>query len=279
MTGSALRRRIKTEYETREGVRFFSEKALLFALLEKHSLPRDHLLVRGGEEIDEALCAALLADADRLLSGEPLQYYLGTAPFCGHDFLSDPGVLIPRPDTEILVREGLRHAPENALVFDFCCGSGCVGLSLLLARRDLSAALFDLSDEALELTKRNAARFSLEDRVTVEKLDVLSPAAREAILDSRPALVLANPPYLSTREMKEIPENVKREPPLALAGGEDGLVFYRAFAVLCRETKTPFLTEIGCGQAASVAAILEENGLRGSVVRDEGGRDRVVFAR
>ena len=277
MTGSALRRRLKTEYETQEGVRFFSEKALLFALLEKRGLPRDYLILKGGEDLDDSFCEAFLSDAARLLAGEPLQYYLGTAPFWGFDFLAAPEVLIPRPDTETLVRKAAEIVPENALVFDFCCGSGCVGLALLMERPDLSAVLFDLSQAALSLTKRNIERFALSGRAFAEQLDVLTPAAREAILSRRPSLVLTNPPYLTALEMECLPENVKREPSLALAGGEDGLLFYRAFAALCRETGTPFLAEIGWTQGAAVLEILRETGLSGTICRDEGGRDRAVL--
>ena len=77
MTGAALRREIKTKYEKAEGVRFFSEKALLFALLDRNGLPKDYLIRTGSAEINEDLSRALLADAERLLAGEPLQYYLG----------------------------------------------------------------------------------------------------------------------------------------------------------------------------------------------------------
>ncbi|MBP5288633.1 MAG: peptide chain release factor N(5)-glutamine methyltransferase [Clostridia bacterium] len=277
MTGSALRRRLKIEYDKQEGVRFFSEKALLFALLEKRGLPRDYLILEGERELPVAFCRSFLADAAALLAGEPLQYYIGTAPFFGYEFETAPGVLIPRTDTEVLVREAARIAPVGARFFDFCCGSGCVGLALLLARSDLSAVLFDLSGDALALSRRNTARHALTDRVSVEKLDVLSDAAREAVMECRPALILANPPYLTAEEMRALPENVKREPPLALAGGEDGLLFYRAFASLTRETGVPILAEIGFAQAEPVFAILRENDLTGTLFRDEGGRDRAVL--
>ena len=279
MTGSVLRRQLKNEYEKQEGVRFFSEKALLFALLEKRGLPRDFFLRQGGEELPEALCRALLSDAALLLAGEPIQYYLGSAPFCGVFFETAQGVLIPRPDTEVLVRQAAKTVPAGALVFDFCCGSGCVGLALLLERPDLRAVLFDLDDAALALSRRNTERFQLSDRARVEKLDVLSPEAEEAILSDKPALITANPPYLTSSEMARLPENVRREPARALVGGEDGLLFYRAFARLCRKTGVPFLAEIGFEQAKAVFEILSCSDLSGELFRDEGGRNRAILFR
>ena len=260
-------------------MRFFSEKALLFALLEKHDLPRDCFIRYGNEEAPPDLCAALLREEAALLAGEPLQYYLGTAPFCDLLLETAPGVLIPRPETAVLVEKAVEIVPENALIFDFCCGSGCVGAAVLSARKDLFAVLFDLSPEALALSRRNLERLSLSRRGAVERLDVLSPAAADTVRLRRPALILANPPYLTGEEMKRLPDNVRREPALALFGGEDGLTFYRAFADLCRETGVPILAEIGWEQGKDVLSILGERGLSGEIYPDEEGRDRVLFIR
>ena len=121
--------------------------------------------------------------------------------------------------------------------------------------------------------------YPLREGGAVERLDVLSPAAADTVRLRRPALILANPPYLTGEEMKRLPDNVRREPALALFGGEDGLTFYRAFADLCRETGVPILAEIGWKQGKDVLSILGERGLSGEIYPDEEGRDRVLFIR
>ncbi|MBQ3866672.1 MAG: peptide chain release factor N(5)-glutamine methyltransferase [Clostridia bacterium] len=244
--------------------------------MEKHGLPHDHLIRTGNEELPPELAASVLADEAALLAGEPLQYYLGKAEFCGFSLCAEPGVLIPRADTETLVEAALERLPQGGFFFDFCCGSGCVGIALALLRKDLSGVLFDLSDKALALSEKNLRLHGLEKRLTVEKLDVLSPAASDLVRREKPDLITANPPYLDGAEMRALPENVRREPETALYGGEDGLTFYRAFAGLVRETSVPLLAEIGYAQGKAVLSILKNAGLSGSIRPDAGGRDRVV---
>ncbi len=214
---------VKKEYQNQNGARFFSERALLSALLEKAGFHRNAPILFPEEEIPPRLEKKMLSDLEKLLTGYPIQYYIGTEIFCGEEFFVSENVLIPRPETELLVELACEKAREGSVVFDFCCGSGCVGLSLLKKRGDLRAVLYDLSDHALLLTEKNREKFALADRAEVKKLDVLSPLAKEEILKEKPSLILSNPPYLTKKEMSEIEDNVKREPSMALDGGEDGL--------------------------------------------------------
>ena len=269
MTVREWRQIVKKEYKEQLGERFFSEKALLSALLKKNDLPQDILISKPNEVLSDAILEKLLKDKDLLLSGYPIQYYLGSEWFCGLEFLVAENVLIPRPETELLVELGVRYAPENATVFDFCCGSGCVGIALLKKREDLRCISFDLSDSALDLTEKNRVRFGLEDRLQIEKLDVLSSEAKIRIDCEKPSLVLSNPPYLTKEEMELIEENVKKEPSLALYGGEDGLLFYRRFAELAEKTKVPFLCEIGWQQKKELEEIFFQRAFRSSFFKDE----------
>ena len=269
MTARQLKRAIHTKFENQAKERFFTEKALLSALFEKNGLDRNLPLIAPETELEDSLAEAILSDADALLSGLPIQYYLGTEFFCGEEFLVRPGVLSPRPETEKLVELAAKSAPKGSVVFDFCCGSGCVGISLLLKREDLFCISFDVSPEALALTRENRDRFSLQSRLMVEELDVLSPLAKERILQESPSLILSNPPYLTEREMKDIPENVAREPALALYGGEDGLLFYRQFLELHRNCGIPFICEMGSAQKEGVEALCAEGGFLPSFYRDE----------
>lgn len=277
MTVRELSLEIKERYKKTNGERFFSEKALLSALFEKNSLEKNVLLNEPNLPVSEEMKSKILKESILLLEGYPLQYYLGTEYFCGREFLVSENVLIPRPETELLVRLGAQKAKKNTKVFDFCCGSGCVGISLLLEREDLTVFAFDLSDDALNLTKKNRSRFGLENRLVVEKGDVLSPAAKERIASEKPSLILANPPYLTTEDMAAIDDNVKREPEMALFGGADGLLFYRAFARYCKELGIPFLCEMGSAQQEAIAALAKEEGLSVSFYRDDFGLPRAFF--
>jgi release factor glutamine methyltransferase len=274
-----LVQRIKKEYEERKGARFFSERALLSALLEKNGMNRNQPLISPDSHVPDGVCASVISDLSRLLEGYPIQYYLGTEFFCGEEFFVAPGVLIPRPETELLVTLAAERLEEGSVVFDFCCGSGCIGIALLQKREDIRCYSFDLSDQALALTEKNRARFALEDRLFVERLDVLSPLARERILALSPALVISNPPYLTESEMKEIDANVAREPSMALFGGKDGLLFYRHFLSLSKETNTPFLCEIGAKQEKDLRELIEEEGLKGEFFKDFSHLPRAFFVR
>ena len=268
---------VKKEYRCKNGARFFTERALLSALLEKHGLDWNAPLI--SPELVLTKEAEMKVDLEKLLLGYPIQYYLGTEWFCGYEFSVEPEVLIPRPETEGLVEKAAELAKEGSVVFDFCCGSGCIGLSLLLKRRDLFCRMYDLSEAALSLSKKNRQRFSLEERCAIEKMDVLSPCALEEIKKHKPALIVSNPPYLTREEMAGIDVNVQSEPAMALYGGEDGLTFYRALISLCDQSGVDLLCEIGCDQREGIRVLLTEGGFSFEFYQDFSGLDRVFYAR
>ena len=271
---------VKTEYKKQNGARFFGERALLSALLEKHGFQRNAPILTPELRIKPESEPLLCRDLERLLKGYPIQYYLGTEWFCGYEFLSEPEVLIPRPETEGLVEKAVSIAEKGSVVFDFCCGSGCIGISLLLKREDLSCRMYDLSERALELSRKNRERFALSSRCEVQRLDVLSAKATEEVKNYRPSMILSNPPYLTGEEMGMIPENVRNEPAMALFGGEDGLDFYRAIAQKWKVAINDggkLIFEIGYDQAPQVEYIMASNGY-GEIqtTRDPGDHWRVV---
>ncbi|MBR4287901.1 MAG: peptide chain release factor N(5)-glutamine methyltransferase [Clostridia bacterium] len=259
---------VKKIYKIQKGERFFTEKALLSALFEKRGLGKNAALNEPEKALSEAEEKKIFSDAEMLLSGYPIQYYLGTEYFCGEEFLVSEGVLIPRPETELLVEKAVLAAEKNSLVWDLCCGSGCVGIALLLKRPDLSCVSFDLSPDAVVLTKKNRSRFGLDDRLSVVKEDVFSSALEERLFLEKPSLILSNPPYLTAKEMNEIPENVAKEPQMALFGGEDGLLFYRRLLDLAEKGNVPLLAEMGAAQKEEISNLLSERNLRGDFYRD-----------
>ncbi len=230
--------------------------------------------------------ALLARRADR----EPLQYLLGTQEFCGLEFEVEPSVLIPRPETELLVEAAVRcagmqpAAGRRPIVADVGTGSGCIAVSL--ARRMPLAVLYatDRSAEALRVAGRNVERHGVAGQVTFLEGDLLEPL-RARGLSGRVDIVVSNPPYIAEREWEALQPEVRLfEPRIALAGGEDGLAVYRRLvqeAVDLLNADGWLIMEVGQGQADSVRMLLDATKLYGIVdVRpDQAGIDRVVCAR
>lgn len=241
----------------------------------------------------EDLCGAnrfaLLSDPDRdypsesleralarRLSHEPLQYILGTWSFYRGTFRVTPDCLIPRADTEILVEEAVRRLPQGAYFADLCTGSGCIGIATLAERPDTRALGVDLSQGALKLAAENAERNGVANRFRLMRADLLTvdPAAL-----GRFDAILSNPPYIRSEVVDTLSAEVRHEPRMALDGGADGLVFYRALLRLAKACLTDSglcLFEIGYDQGAAIRALAASNGFACEVKRDFGGQDRVA---
>lgn len=230
---------------------------------------------------------ALLA---RRANREPLQYLLGTQEFCGVEFEVEPSVLIPRPETELLVDAAVRYAGMHSaagrrpVIVDMGTGSGCIAVTL--ARRMPLAVLYatDRSAEALRVAKRNAERHGVAGQVTFLEGDLLQPL-RACGVTGRVDLVISNPPYIAEREWEALQPEVRLfEPRIALAGGEDGLAIYRRLVQEAAKLLTTagwLIMEIGQGQVHPILALIEATGRYGTVDvrRDQAGIDRVVCAR
>lgn len=212
--------------------------------------------------------------------GRPLQYILGQWDFLNLSLSVGEGVLIPRPDTELLCEAAAgrlsRTASGGARVLDLCAGSGCVGLGLASLFPGACVTAVEKSPEAFRYLEENCRRYP---RYAVEPVlaDVLTDAARFA---GPYEAILSNPPYIAAADLPTLAREVQREPRMALDGG-DGLVFYRALAAswLDKLRAGGFCAvEVGCGQAAAVAALWKEAGLeRLEILRDLGGVERVVI--
>ncbi len=242
-------------------------------------------LPRGQAAEDTPLTDAQLAALTTVLTqreaGRPLQYILGQWDFLALTLQVGEGVLIPRPDTELLCEaaaERLRGltAPR---VLDLCAGSGCVGLGVASLVPDTTVTAVELSDEALTYLRANAARYP-RYAIDVRQGNVLTDYdAFEGPYDA----ILSNPPYIPTADLAGLQREVQREPSMALDGAEDGLLFYRTIAEhWCDKlTENGFAAvEVGVGQAADVAALFTACGLENTdVLTDLGGVQRVVIAR
>lgn len=208
----------------------------------------------------------------RRLAGEPLQYIIGRWEFFGLSFAIRSGCLIPRADTETLVEHAIKRIPNGVRFADLCSGSGCVGISVLASRADLSCVSVDLYDVPLELTYENARLNGVSDRLTVKAADILS----DFNLPDDVKYILSNPPYIRSDVVPTLDGTVLREPHTALDGGDDGLVFYRRILDLCRERRIPALLEIGYDQGEALCLLSSERGLLCEIYKDLSGNDRVA---
>ena len=216
----------------------------------------------------------------RRLAHEPLQYILGEWDFYRQKYEVSPDCLIPRSDTEILVENAIRILPIRAHFADLCTGSGCIAISTLAERPDTTAVALEKFPNTLALAKRNAIKNHVDNRFCGILDDVLN--APERIAEHAPFdAILSNPPYIPTADIEELSPEVHAEPMVALDGGDDGLIFYRAilknYAPLLKKDGF-FLFEIGYDQADDLTSLAKERGFAHvRIIRDLGGRDRVVY--
>lgn len=217
----------------------------------------------------------------RILSGEPLPYILEEWDFCGMTLKVTRDTLIPRDDTMAVTELAIGRAEQLETpprVLDLCTGTGCIGLAVASRIRDARVTLADVSPAALEVAKTNAAAFV--PRVTCVMADVLqSPPPYLKNYD----LIVSNPPYITGKEMQELPDSVRNfEPALALYGGDDGLRFYRSIVKHYTSVLKPdgFLCfEFGMGQETDVCSILTDGGYEVlQLKKDERGIIRAVLA-
>ncbi len=253
-------------------------------LLLAHALATERLRII--VESERALSSGELARFRELIQrrrrGEPVAYLRGYKEFYGREFRVDRRVLVPRPDTEILVDTALRRTPATSMggcYLDLCTGSGCVAISLARTRPTCKVFAIDLSPDALAVARENAIRLGAAYQVAFMAGNLFEPLAAWPAL--RFDLIAANPPYITEGDVAELPADVRSfEPRLALSGGEDGLAVTRPIVSESPRHLRPggvLAVEIGTDQADAVQALFGEAGFRAiEVDKDYGGHERVV---
>lgn len=215
---------------------------------------------------------------ERRAAGEPLAYILGKKEFYGREFGVDRRVLIPRPETEGLVELALPLLPAGApgRVLDLCAGSGCLGITLALERGSVQVDLVELDPGAAEVARTNVERWEVGERVRVLVGDLFAPV--DGVYD----LIVSNPPYVTSGEIPGLSREVRREPALALDGGEDGLDVVRRIVAGAGERLRPggvLAMELAIPQPAQVVPLLLDAGFsRAERRQDFTHRDRYVIA-
>ncbi len=218
------------------------------------------------------------------VSRQPAQYITGETEFRGLVFKVSPDVLIPRPETELLVEEAIefiRGFPDTEIVIDLCTGSGCVAVSI--ARECAGAQVYavDISNEALKVASLNAEANGVASRINFLRGDLFAPLAG---LSGKARVIVSNPPYVSDEDIEKLDPEVKDfEPMTALRGGVDGLDFIRRIVAGSPRYLLPggrLMMEIGWGQAERVEEIMTRHGLYRDIRirKDLSGIERVVMA-
>ncbi len=256
----------------------YDARALLY---EAAGLNLTQYLLKKEQEMPEAVEERYETFIRRRSLREPLQHITGHTEFMGLDFLTGPEALIPRQDTELLVQEAeqalkkaARHKnPRTLRAADVCTGTGCIGISLAKRFPGPSYIACDLSDEALDLAKRNAGRLQAE--IAFLQGDLLEPLT--GLFD----LIVSNPPYIREGDIPGLETEVRdHDPYLALSGGEDGLELYRRLIPQAAVRLVPggtLLMEIGFDQAEDTMRLMEKAGFSHlKVQKDLAGLDRIV---
>jgi len=250
------------------------------------SFNRLKLLTRSEYLVDINVAKRYLELIALRCKGKPVQYITNRQEFMGLEFYVEPGVLIPRADTEIVVERviELTKEIEKPVIIDMCTGSGAIAVSLAVKIPDARVWAADISDCALDCCSINVGRFGLESRVSIIKSDLFENIKVEGLTGNTDVIV-SNPPYIESEAIGELPVNVRDyEPHLALDGGKDGLVYYRRIikdSVGLLKGNGILAFETGYDQGDKVKNIMEESGYYDNlnIGLDLAGYDRCVWGR
>jgi len=233
-------------------------------------------LVLSQEEVSEEKETKIRSLAQRRIKGEPLQYIIGEWEFYSLPFIVGKGVLIPRPDTEVLVENALDflYKKETARVIDLCSGSGCIAIAVSVNSPECEVFALEKSAEAYSYLKKNIKK----NKANVKLL--LGDINNTEIVEGEFDLILSNPPYIKTEAMNNLQKEVTFEPRMALSGGEDGLDFYRIILDKWAPRLNKggkLMVEIGFDQSEAVVALFEKANLTEiTPIKDLNGVSRVI---
>ena len=224
----------------------------------------------------------------RYQNGEPLQYILGECDFLGNTLAVNPAVLIPRPETEILVdvivqKLKANKSSKSCHVLDLGTGSGNIAIALAKAIEGCQVTALDISEDAVALATRNAAANGVAQKIDFLRQDMRASLVANREWSQKFDCIVSNPPYIKTIALTSLPRDVQKEPRLALDGGADGLRFYEMIIRRAQQYLKPegfLFFEVGDGQAPAVKALIEKNPVYRDICfsPDRAKTDRIVSA-
>lgn len=256
------------------------EGSLKAKILLEHILKveREYIITHYEDIVSETQITLYQSKLEELKRGKPIQYITNHQEFMKLDFYVDENVLIPQPDTEILVEkviEILKNKKNTCSVLDMCTGCGAIGISIAKYIPKTDIYVSDISKSALQIAKKNALKNG------VENIHFILSDQFKSIYKKDFDIIVSNPPYIETDMIKDLPTEVKNEPHLALDGGNDGLDFYRTLSnqsISYLKSNGYLCLEIGYQQKEEVSKLLKNYFKNIKIFQDYGGRDRVVIS-
>ncbi len=247
-------------------------------------LPVHHMLTNRDRVLSRTELTATRGLLERRVGREPLQYILGTQEFCGLEFHVDPAVLIPRPETELLVEYVAQRisAEREATIVDVCTGSGCIAVALARLRPCARVIATDLSNPSLNVARQNAVRYAVGERITWLEGDLLEALVGQE-LEGQVDVIVSNPPYIAEAEWATLQPEVRLfEPRGALVAGHQGTELHERLLQEAGRYLSPagaVIMEIGAGQAPAMRRIIERMAEYRfhRLIYDEAGLERVVI--
>ena len=253
----------------------FKAKILLEHILK---VKREYIIAHCEDIVSNEQVTLYQAKLEEIKNGKPIQYITHYQEFMKLDFYVDENVLIPQPDTEILVEkviEILKNKKNTCSVLDMCTGCGAIGISIAKYIPKTDIYVSDISKSALQIAKKNALKNG------VENIHFILSDQFKSIYKKDFDIIVSNPPYIETDMIKDLPTEVKNEPHLALDGGNDGLDFYRTLSnqsISYLKSNGYLCLEIGYQQKEEVSKLLKNYFKNIKIFQDYGGRDRVVIS-
>lgn len=251
-------------------------KMLLKSILH---IDTTYLLINSEKEITKEIENKYKKGINDLKSGKPLQYITNKQEFMGLDFYVDENVLIPQPDTEILVEEVLKKIEKlngKTNVLDICTGSGAIGVSIAKNATNVNVTMSDISENALKVAQKNAKTNEVLDKCKFIKSNMFEN------IEEKYDVIVSNPPYIKSKIIKTLEKEVQNEPLIALDGGEDGLDFYKIIiqtAYKHLKENGILALEIGYDQKEEVIKLIEESNKYINIYckKDLAGNDRIII--
>ena len=241
-------------------------------------IDRNKLIINKNDNVDINKENEYKEYIEKIIKGKPVQYITNNQEFMRLNFYVDENVLIPQPDTEILVEEVIKSIDikENIEILDMCTGSGCIGISLAKNIKNTKVTLVDISKEAIETAKKHAIQNEVENKITFIQSDMFEN------VKGKFDIIVSNPPYIKTNIIQTLDKQVQNEPHIALNGGEDGLDFYKilineAHKYLKKDGK--IFLEIGYDQKQEVESLAKQSKHYKKIetIKDLSQNDRVII--
>lgn len=241
---------------------------------------RQEIIANLDKEVKEEQRVRYYLALIEIIQGMPIQYITNKQEFMKLDFYVDENVLIPQPDTEILVEKAIEEAKkiENVEILDMCTGSGCIGISIAKNIENAKVTLVDISENVIEIAKKNALRNKVESQLTFIQSNMFEKVEKKF------DIIVSNPPYIKTDVIPKLDKQVQNEPHIALDGGKDGLEFYK---IIIEEAKKylkengKLILEIGYDQKEEVENLIKKSGQykKIEVIKDLSQNDRVIIGK